>query len=110
MRIGIVGGLDRNESVYYRLAEKVGHEVEFHPGHIGGRLNASLAALIDRVDLVIVVTDLNSHGAVLLARKLVRARGVPLLLLRRCGISRFTELLESLNRDGASALAVAQRS
>jgi hypothetical protein len=107
MRIGMIGGLDRNESLYRRLADEAGHDIDFHTGHVGSRGNASLEALIDRVDLVVVVTDLNSHGAVLLARRLVRKRGVALHLVRRCGVSRFVELLQSLG-NGGEALKVAQ--
>ncbi len=107
MRIGMIGGLDRNESVYKRIADEAGHELEFHPGHVGGRGSISLASLIDRVDLVIVATDVNSHGAVIQARRLVRERGLPLMLVRRCGVSRFAEVLRSLGQPGA--LAAAQR-
>jgi Uncharacterized protein conserved in bacteria (DUF2325) len=105
MRIGMVGGLDRNEWSYKQMAQQAGHEVEFHTGHVGARGNISLENLINRVDMLIIATDVNSHGAVLLARRLVRARGISLMIVRRCGPSRFTELLASLDNHRAAASA-----
>ncbi|HEX4461845.1 MAG TPA: DUF2325 domain-containing protein [Polyangia bacterium] len=103
MRIGLVGGLDRNEWSYKQMAREAGHEVEFHTGHVGARGNISLENLINRVDMLIIATDVNSHGAVLLARRLVRARGIALTIVRRCGPSRFLELLATLDRPAAAA-------
>ena len=37
MRIAIIGGVERAEPHYERVARERGHEVDFHPGHIGGR-------------------------------------------------------------------------
>ena len=96
MRIGIVGGVERNEVQYQELAEREGHTVEFHGGHMNARGMASLESLIERSDMVVVITDVNSHGAVQTARKLLRQRERPLVLLRRCGTSRFRELLRDL--------------
>ena len=101
MRIGMVGGLDRNEWSYKQMAQQAGHEVEFHTGHVGARGNISLENLINRVDVLIIATDVNSHGAVLLARRLVRRRGVSLMIMRRCGPSRFSELLATLDNPAA---------
>lgn len=96
MHIGFVGGIERGESHYQALAARAGHVVEFHYGHVGGRGSPALESLIERSDVVVVLTDVNSHGAVQLARRLVRRSGVRLLLLRRCGLARFGELVASL--------------
>ena len=101
MRIGIVGGLDRVESLYGQLAEEAGHEAVFHDGHVGGRGTQALARLVDGCDVVVVVTDVNSHGAVQFARRRMRRRGRTPLLLRRFGPARFVTLLAALNvREG----------
>ena len=100
MRIGIVGGLERNESQFQRMALVAGHAVEFHSGHVGSRENSALQSLIERSDLVIVVTDVNSHGSVQQARKLLQKRSVRSLLLRRFGIARFATLLAALQSGG----------
>jgi hypothetical protein len=46
--------------------------------------------------LVIVVTDVNSHSAVLGVRRRARQLGRQCLLVRRCGLSRFRQLVEEL--------------
>jgi len=99
MRIGIVGGVERNEADFRDIAARAGHTLAFHGGHVGGRGSASLAELIRGVGLLIVVTDVNSHGAVQSARRFARRFGVRELLLRRCGVARFTELLEELGHE-----------
>ena len=95
MRIGIVGGVERSESAYRELAEDAGHELIFHSGHLAGRGSDSLSELVRGADLLIVVTDVNSHGAVQLARRTARKFGVALVLQRRCSPSRFASLLEA---------------
>lgn len=94
MRIGIVGGLDRSELSYERLARDHGHEVERHSGYMRGTACAALAGLVERADLVVIVTDVNSHNAVKAARRLLRAHPRPAVLVRRLGVSRFVALLQ----------------
>jgi len=97
MRIGIVGGLGRAEPLFRKLALTSQHTVEFHRGDVGGRGSASLEAVIARSELLVVITDVNSHGSVQLSRKLAKARGVPRLVVRRLSLGRFTELLHALD-------------
>ncbi len=97
MHIGLVGGLDRSEAQYRQLAERAGHSIEWHTGDLAGRGAGTLESMIERSDLVIVVTAVNSHGAVWRARKLAKLRGKRLLLLARCGVSRFGALLSELS-------------
>ena len=91
MRIGIVGGLERSEPAYREVAERHGHEVTFHSGHVGGRGCASLVGMVSTVDLVIVITDVNSHGAVSLARRAARRHARPVELHRRFSPQRLAE-------------------
>jgi len=105
MTIGIVGGLDRAEPAYRSLAARAGHTAEFHRGDVGGRGAATLGALLRRVELVIVVTDVNSHGSVQLSRRVAKALGVRVLLLRRLSPSRFGVLLQALDAAAAHAAA-----
>jgi hypothetical protein len=102
MHIGLVGGLDRSETQYRQLAQRAGHSIEWHTGDLAGRGAGTLEALVDRSDVVIVVTAVNSHGAVWRARKLAKLRGKRLLLLARCGVSRFGSLLAELSTPGAA--------
>jgi hypothetical protein len=96
MRIGWVGGVERYEAQLDKLARAAGHELEYHRGDVRGRGAESLAGLVERCQLIVIVTETNSHGAVQLARKLARQRGRGTLLLRKSGIARFTRLLEAL--------------
>ncbi|HWZ89275.1 MAG TPA: DUF2325 domain-containing protein [Polyangiaceae bacterium] len=96
MHIGIVGGVERGEQRYAAAAASQGHSFEFHGGDMAGRGSDSLEALVERSDLVICVTDVNSHAAVLGARRHARALGRRCLLTRRLGLSRFRTLLTEI--------------
>lgn len=93
MRVGIVGGLDRSEQAYQRAARALGHEVEHHTGYMRGHAAHALERLVERSDLVVIVTDVNSHGAVQTTRRLLRTRPRPSVLVRRLGLARLLALL-----------------
>jgi hypothetical protein len=103
MHIGIVGGLDRAEPLFSRIATDAGHTVEFHTGRTNARGTAQLDALVERADLVLVLTDINSHGGVQLARRLAARRGRPLMILRRLGAARFAELCVGTTLEAGAA-------
>ncbi|MGC4086526.1 MAG: DUF2325 domain-containing protein [Polyangiaceae bacterium] len=96
MHIGLIGGVERGERRYAALAEAEGHSFEVHSGDMAGRGGDTLAALVERSDLVVVVTDVNSHAAVLAARRWTRVLNRRCLLVRRFGFSRFRALLREL--------------
>jgi hypothetical protein len=106
MKVGIVGGAERNELQYRRVAEEAGHELEFHSGKLSSCGSASLDALVRRCELVVIATDTNSHAAVRTARALMRTLGTSPVLVRRLGVSRLVELLASIDdRKPQAALA-----
>lgn len=96
MRIAVIGGLDRAEADLQTIAARMGHVVELHTGHMNGRGSETLKSAIARADFVILVTDVNSHGAVQLARKLCQRAGRSPLILRKCGGARFAQIAEAL--------------
>lgn len=97
MRIGLVGGVDRSAAALQAAARAWGHALEVHTGVMSsGAAAASLRALIGRADLIVVVTDVNSHNGVRAARRQARALGRPIRIVRRMGLARLTALL----RDG----------
>src|SRR5262245_58145511 len=100
MRVGIVGGVERCERTYRERAARDGHKLLFHSGYIGGRGSAQLTSMIRSVELVIVLTDVNSHGAVRLARGAARARGVRVELQRRCSPERLAEIVSQVAAAG----------
>jgi hypothetical protein len=97
MRIGWIGGIERNEAELVRQAARCGHEMVFHGGHPGGRGAGEVRSLVERVDLVILVTGVNSHGAVQLAKKLIRQYEKRSLIVRKLGAARFQALLDAMN-------------
>jgi hypothetical protein len=98
MRIGWIGGMLRNEGQLIKMARDAGHELDFHSGDVGGRGAEGLKSLIERSDLVIIMTEMNSHGGMLLAKKLAQRAGRGSLVLRSCGTARFRLLLDALDR------------
>jgi hypothetical protein len=93
MRIGVVGGHERIESRLRGLVKAAGHELDFHPGHMSGPGSDRLRALVDRCDLLVIVTEINSHAAVLHARSLARRTGRPVRLVRRLGTSQMRDIM-----------------
>jgi hypothetical protein len=104
MHIGLIGGVERGERRYEAAAGRHGHSFECHSGDMAGRGGPALESLVERSDLVIVVTDVNSHAAVLGARKIARARGRRCVLVRRFGLARFRGLLDELDRSQLNEL------
>jgi hypothetical protein len=103
MRIGIIGGLDRNARDLEAVAEAGGHVLETHTGVVSGSASAaSLRALVSRVDLLFILTDVNSHNAVHIARRTARLHHVPLRIVRRLGPSHLAAYLVQLGREPVS--------
>jgi hypothetical protein len=107
MHIAWIGGLDRNEGQLETLARNAGHSLEFHTGHTGGNGAAQLRKVVSRADFVLIVTDVNSHGAVLLAKRLCRRAAQPFVMVRRCGSARFQALLRELRAGNTTGLQAA---
>jgi hypothetical protein len=105
MRIALIGGLERAEQHFERLAYEAGHEIVFHDGRVGGRGALVLTSLCERSDLVVVLTDVNSHGGVQLARRVLRERGRVPLLMRRISLTKFSTLLEAIALRDHAAVA-----
>jgi hypothetical protein len=102
MHIGLIGGIERGARHYEVLAAERGHTVEIHSGHLAGRGVDTLAAIVERADVIVVITDVNSHGGMWSARRLAKVRNRPCVLVRRLGVSRFRSLLAELGGGIAS--------
>lgn len=96
MRIGVIGGISRQEPQLARRAAHGGHVVEFHVGNVHGRGASELRALVARSEVVVIVTDHNSHGGVQIAKRLARQLKRTSIVLSRCGVARFGALLDAL--------------
>jgi len=102
MRIGVIGGLDRRERALADIARSAGHVAEFHHGRVGGRHAEDLEAIVERCDVSVIVTSVNSHGAVFIAKRAARRFGRRALIARTCGPSRFSLILSELARGGST--------
>jgi hypothetical protein len=100
MNIAIVGGIEHREAQLEQVARRAGHRLEYHGGHIGGRGAGGLRAVIERADLVVLQTVVNSHGSMYLAKKVARQLGKTLVVVRTCGPARLETLLEELRESG----------
>ncbi|MFO0612264.1 MAG: DUF2325 domain-containing protein [Polyangiaceae bacterium] len=108
MRIAWVGGVEKSERLLESIAEHAGCTMEFHGGHVGGRGEEKLRAAIARSDLVLIVTEPNSHGAVGVAKKEAHRLGREVIVTKRFGPSRLKQFLEERGcRVGARAIAPA---
>jgi hypothetical protein len=96
VRIAVIGGLERHESEIQRRAGALGHYVEFHRGRVGGRHTEELEAMVQRCELAVIVTQVNSHGAMYIAKRAATRSSRPALITRTCGPSRFSAIVESL--------------
>jgi len=102
MRIGIIGGLDRSARELEDVARARGHELDTHTGVIAGKGAASsLRSLVARSHLVLILTDVNSHNAVRMARRVARSLHVPVRILRRLGPTQLDAYLQALEPAGA---------
>jgi predicted dehydrogenase len=100
-RIGVIGGVDRCTALLERTAETLGCRLEHHCGRTSGPKSSELDALVARVDLLIILTDTNSHAAVGKARRLAAAYDRKHVLARRISPSRLM-LIVADNLDVAA--------
>jgi len=93
MRIGWVGGLTRSEVYLAGTAAAAGHELEYHNGDVRGHRADRLRKLVDRSALVIILTTINSHQGVQLAKRMARKHGRPAIVMPRCSQVTFRDIL-----------------
>lgn len=93
MRFAVIGGYERGGAVLAQVAAELGHESVSHSGHTSGRGADEIRRLVAWADVVVVVTDVNSHGAVKIARIEARRLGRPVELTRRLGTQNLRALI-----------------
>jgi hypothetical protein len=97
MRIGIIGGLDRVARELEEVARAGGHELHTHTGVVAGKATSTrLRAPVAWSDLVFVLTDVNSHNAVHIARQAARLQHRPLRIVSRFGPKHLAAYLQAL--------------
>jgi hypothetical protein len=106
MHLLLIGGVERREAELLDVAERAGHCLAYHSGDVGGRGAIGLRSLIERADMIVFQTAINSHGSMYLAKRHARQLGKAFVVVRKCGPARLEALLAELNsaaaRRGAS--------
>jgi len=98
MRIAVIGGRYKNEGQLARIAKARGYELEFEEGHTNGRGMDGIRKAVGRSSLVVIITDVNSHGAVHTAKKAARQLNRPTLIIQNFGAARLSRLIDALER------------
>jgi hypothetical protein len=105
MRIAVIGGRYKNEGQLSRIARDAGYELEYQEGHTRGHGMEGVRVAVARSNLVVIVTDVNSHGAVQAAKKAARQFDRPTLIIQNFSAARLYRLIEALNRRRESSPA-----
>ncbi len=101
LRVGFVGGHDRVEREVVSVGSELGLDVEVHNGCTAGQGRHRLVALVERSDLVVIVTGINSHNAVHIAKRTAAKAGTHIRILKACGSGTARLLLGEIARAGA---------
>jgi hypothetical protein len=89
LRITLIGGHTRNALQLIRRGRMAGWNIERHSGEVGGRGSKELRAQIGLADLVVITTQVNSHGGMFQAKDYARRLGRFVAIIRR---DRFAEI------------------
>jgi len=101
IRVAVVGGLSRGAEQWSRAADAAGVEVEHDDGRTAGRGSEAIVAAVRRAEVVVIITEPNSHAGVGVARRAAIAAARPHLLIKRLRPQGLAELV-------ADALAAAR--
>jgi hypothetical protein len=83
LRVAVIGGLSRAGELWSRAGASIGIDLEHHDGRTSGRGSHEIVAAVRRADVVVIITDPNSHGGVGVARRAAIAADRPHLLVKR---------------------------
>jgi hypothetical protein len=105
MHIGWVGRLERNDATFEQLAATAGHKLGFHTGDVRGQGAEALRRLVKSSSFVIILTTVNSHGDVQLAKRVARKQNCPSAVMQHCDRSRFRQLLAAIDPSMGRGIA-----
>ncbi len=103
LTIVVLGGAERLAASLVATAEQRGHRLEYHHGHPNARGLSTLLGAMSRADVVVIVTGVNSHGAVHFARDHVRKNGIASLIAKSFGTAHLSRLLDALEHRSMHA-------
>ena len=82
IRVAVVGGLSRAGQLWSRAGDAIGVDLEHHDGRTAGRRSRDIVAAVRRADVVVIITDPNSHAGVAVARRAALNAARPHLLVK----------------------------
>ncbi len=82
-RIALIGGHTRSVRHLIERGRMAGWKVEGHSGVVKGRGTKELRALVERADIVVITTQINSHGGMFRAKEYARRFGRFITIVRR---------------------------
>ena len=82
IRVAVVGGLSRASEQWVRAGHSLGVELEHHDGRTRGRGAHEIIAAVRRADVIVIITDPNSHGGVSVARRAAISAARPHVLVK----------------------------
>jgi hypothetical protein len=98
MHIAIIGGRDKTQVDLTQIAKAAGYELEFHDGHANGRGAHIIRNIVSRAELVVIVTEINSHSGVFIAKREAQRFKKPTMVTRNFSCARLRGLIDALNR------------
>ncbi len=104
MRIAIIGGREKNQSDLIQIAKAAGYELEFHDGQPASGSSHTIRNIVARAELVVVITEINSHSGVFIAKKEAQRFKKPTMVIRSFSSARLRGLIDALDRRRDSAL------
>lgn len=112
MRITVIGGREKDEARLSEIAAAAGHRLEFETGHVHGQGVEAIQAAVSRSELVVILTAVNSHGAVHVAKRAARRFRKPTLIIDKISGARLRGLIDAIERrrqiESSSAFCPAQ--
>jgi hypothetical protein len=94
-KIVLIGGHTRNVRHLVERGRMAGWKMEQHSGVVKGRGTRELRAQVERADIVVITTRVNSHGGMFLAKDYARRFGRFVSIIRR---EKFAELENAVIR------------
>jgi len=98
MHIVVVGGREKNEVELLRIAAARGHTLECLDGDVSGRGIEGIRHAVSRSSLVIIVTEINSHGGVLAAKREAQRFDKATMVVSRLSLARFHGVLLAVSK------------
>ena len=102
LRVVFVGGAERIERELAQAGRDLGLDVCVHDGKARGKTMERLATLVRGSDVVVLVTGINSHGAVHTAKRAAEKAGARIHILKFCGAKNARAMLAEIAHAGAA--------